>query len=110
MRHEFCSLYYMDGIVVRQKVAKFFVFAYIGEHMELLKHALPWIQIILSVVLIGLILLQRSGAELGGAFGGGDTGGTLYTRRGFEKVLFFATIVCALLFIALNLAALFLGK
>jgi protein translocase SecG subunit len=79
--------------------------------MELLKHALPWLQIILSVVLIGLILLQRSGAELGGAFGGGDAGGgTLYTRRGFERVLFFSTIGCAILFIVVNFAALLLGK
>lgn len=79
--------------------------------MELLKHALPWIQIILSVVLIGLILLQRSGAELGGAFGGGDAGGgTLYTRRGIEKMFFIATIVCGVLFIAVNFAALLLGK
>ena len=79
--------------------------------MELLKHAMPWIQIILSVVLIGLILLQRSGSELGGAFGGGDAGGgTLYSRRGFEKVLFFGTIICGILFIAVNFAALLLGK
>ena len=79
--------------------------------MELLKHALPWLQIILSVVLIGLILLQRSGAELGGAFGGGDAGGgTLYTRRGFERVLFYSSIVCGVLFIALNFFALLLGK
>ncbi len=79
--------------------------------MELLKHAMPWIQIILSVVLIGLILLQRSGSELGGAFGGGDAGGgTLYSRRGFENVLFFGTIICGILFIAINFAALLLGK
>jgi protein translocase SecG subunit len=80
-------------------------------HMELLKHALPWIQIILSVLLIGLILLQRSGAELGGAFGGGDAGGgTLYTRRGIERIFFFASIVCGILFIAVNFAALLLGR
>ena len=79
--------------------------------MELLKHALPWIQIILSVVLIGLILLQRSGAELGGAFGGGDAGGgTHYLRRGAERMFFFATIACGVLFIAVNFAALLLGK
>ena len=48
---------------------------------------------------------------LGGAFGGGDAGGgTLYTRRGFEKVLFYATIAGGVLFIAVNLAALFLLK
>jgi protein translocase SecG subunit len=80
-------------------------------HMELLGHAMPWIQIILSVVLIGLVLLQRSGAELGGAFGGGDAGGgTLYTRRGFEKVLFYSTIIGGIGFIVVNFVALFLLK
>ncbi len=78
--------------------------------MEFLKHALPWLQIILSVVLIGLILLQRSGAELGGAFGGGDGGGTSYSRRGFERVLFIATIACGIAFIVFNFVALLLAK
>lgn len=79
--------------------------------MELLVRALPWIQILISVALAGLILLQRSGAELGGAFGGGDGGGgTLYTRRGFEKIMFVSTIVLAIAFIVANFVALFLGK
>lgn len=77
--------------------------------MQLLTHALPFIQIIVAVLLTGLILLQRSGAELGGAFGGGDGGGgTLYTRRGFEQVLFIATIVLAVIFVASNFGALLL--
>ncbi|OGZ07405.1 MAG: preprotein translocase subunit SecG [Candidatus Lloydbacteria bacterium RIFCSPLOWO2_01_FULL_50_20] len=75
--------------------------------MELLGNALPWILIVVSVALIGLILLQRSGAELGGAFGGGDgSGGTLYTRRGFEQVLFIVTIVLAVVFVVANFGAL----
>lgn len=78
--------------------------------MELLKHAMPLLQIILSVALIGLILLQRSGAELGGAFGGSGDGGTLYTRRGFEKILFYATIACAVAFVVVNFGALLLAK
>ena len=77
--------------------------------MQILVVALPWIQIVVSVLLVGLILLQRSGAELGGAFGGGDgSGGTLYTRRGFEQVLFVATIVLAIAFVLVNLGALLL--
>jgi len=77
--------------------------------MQLLATALPWIQIVVAVMLVGLILLQRSGAELGGAFGGGDgSGGTLYTRRGFEQVLFIATIVLAVVFVASNFGALLL--
>jgi protein translocase SecG subunit len=74
--------------------------------MGFLALALPWIQIIVSVLLAGLILLQRSGAELGGAFGGADTGGgAAYSRRGFEKILFTATIVFGLLFILANFVA-----
>lgn len=84
---------------------------YTLAHMELLVKALPWIQIIISVGLAGLILLQRSGAELGGAFGGGDGGGgTLYTRRGIDKVIFFLTIVFAGAFILVNFGVLLLGK
>ncbi len=79
--------------------------------MELLVRALPWIQILISVALAGLILLQRSGAELGGAFGGGDGGGgTVYTRRGFEKIMFVSTIVLAIAFIVASFVALFLDK
>ncbi len=61
---------------------------------------LPYIQIAISVILIAVILLQQSEAELGGAFGGGDNFGQGYhTRRGMEKVIFNATIVLGVLFI-----------
>ena len=77
--------------------------------MQLLVTALPWVLIVVSVMMVGLILLQRSGAELGGAFGGGDgSGGTFYTRRGFEQVLFIVTIILAVIFVASNFGALFL--
>ena len=78
--------------------------------MELLAQALPWIQIVISVALGALILLQRGGAELGGAFGGGDGGGgAANTRRGFEKVMFVSTIILAIAFIGINFLALLLG-
>ncbi len=67
--------------------------------MEILENLLPYIQIILSVLLIAFILLQRSDAGLGGAFGGGDNpSSNFYTKRGSEKVLFNATIFVAILF------------
>lgn len=59
---------------------------------------LPYIQLVLSVLLIGSILMQRSEAGLGGAFGGDAFSSTHYTRRGFERTLFIATIVIAVLF------------
>lgn len=64
-----------------------------------MKSLLPYIQIILSVLLIAAILVQRTGAQVGGAFGGGDNfSSAFHTRRGFEKSLFIATIVIAVLF------------
>ena len=65
--------------------------------MEILSNSLPLIQVILSILLIGSILLQQSSAGVGGAFGGSDGGG-FHTRRGMEKVLFRSTIVLSLLF------------
>src|SRR3989344_7610950 len=51
--------------------------------MVLLANLLPYIQIVLSVILVLSIMLQRQGAELGGAWGGsGESFHT--TRRGFE--------------------------
>ena len=60
---------------------------------------LPYIQIILSVLLVIGVLVQQSEAGLGGAFGGGDgfSSGT-HSKRGAEKVIFVSTIVIAILF------------
>lgn len=60
---------------------------------------IPIIEIILSILLIGGVLLQRSDASLGGALGGGggsDDSATQFTRRGAEKRLFNATVGVAL--------------
>jgi protein translocase SecG subunit len=72
---------------------------------------LPYIQIILSLLLIGGVLLQRSEAGLGSAFGGGDgTTGGRFMRRGFEKLLFNVTIVVATLFALSAFASLLLSR
>ncbi len=68
---------------------------------------IPYIQIVLSVLLIGGILLQRSEAGLGSAFGGGDSFSSGYhTKRGSEKALFIATIIVAVLFASTSFALL----
>ncbi|MFA5934180.1 MAG: preprotein translocase subunit SecG [Candidatus Paceibacterota bacterium] len=59
---------------------------------------LPYIQIGLSIILIVSILLQQTGSGMGGVLGGGDSNTTYYTRRGFEKILFYLTIIIAILF------------
>ncbi len=69
--------------------------------MENLANILPYIQITLSILLVITILMQQTGNDLGGAFGGGgnfSSGG--HTRRGIEKTLFNITIVLAILFVA----------
>ena len=66
--------------------------------MNLITKILPYAQIILSVILVSAILLQQSAAGMGGALGGDDAGSFHHTRRGFEKFLFYLSIVCAVLF------------
>lgn len=61
--------------------------------------ALPIIQIILSILLIGAILLQQRGSSLGGAFGGDNFSSAFHKRRGAELFLFKFTIGIALLFV-----------
>jgi len=68
--------------------------------MEALVSALPYAEIILSILLIGGVVLQQRGASLGGAFGGDNFASTFYKRRGAEKFLFNATIAIALLLVA----------
>jgi preprotein translocase subunit SecG len=57
---------------------------------------LPIIQIVLSILLVVAVLLQQRGSGLGSAFGG--EGNVFRTKRGVEKILFYATIGIAVLF------------
>lgn len=75
--------------------------------MTILVNILPYLQIILSIILIAVILLQQSSAGVGGALGGGDGGGLYNTRRGFEKFLFILTIVIAIIFAVSSFIAIF---
>jgi len=70
---------------------------------------LPYVQIVLSVLLMAAILLQRTGASLGGAFGADNFSSGFHTRRGFEKTLFHGTIVLAILFALSALVNLLIG-
>ena len=60
--------------------------------------------IILSIIIVALILLQGRGAGLGSAWGGSGEG--FQTRRGVEKLILQLTVVSIVLFFivsALNL-------
>ncbi len=58
------------------------------------------IQIIISITLIVIILIQVKG-ETGGVFSGGS--GVARTRRGLERTLFNATIVLSAIFLLISL-------
>ncbi len=66
--------------------------------MVSLQGILPYIQIVLGALLIVAIVLQQTGASLGGAFGSDNFSTGFHTRRGLEKTLFRATIVFGILF------------
>lgn len=60
-------------------------------------------QVIVSIGLIASILLQSRGAGLGSTFGGESA--VYRSRRGIEKRLFQFTIMLAILFVIVALAA-----
>ena len=71
-----------------------------------MKLALLIANIILSVAIVALILLQGKGAGLGSAWGGG---GEFYqTRRGVEKITMRLTYVLIVVFFLLSLANFFI--
>lgn len=75
--------------------------------MAILFDFLPFIQIALSLLLIGGVLLQQRGAGLGGAFGGGMEETGYGTRRGAELFIFRATTAIAVLLALSAVVALF---
>lgn len=58
--------------------------------------ALTIVHLILAVILVACILMQPQGSGFGTTWGGG--GETYHTRRGFEKIVFYLTIVSVILF------------
>lgn len=75
--------------------------------MSSLSAILPYIEIVLSILLMVAILLQRSEAGVGGSFGGNDNfAAGFHTRRGFEKKLFYFTIIIGVLFVVSSLLVL----
>lgn len=69
-----------------------------------MKNILIIIQLVISILLIVSILVQGRGAGLGASLGGQ---GELYrSKRGVEKILFYASIVLVALFLLISIAIL----
>ncbi|MFZ5911471.1 MAG: preprotein translocase subunit SecG [Chloroflexota bacterium] len=65
--------------------------------------------IITSVALIASVILQSKGAGLGGLTGA-DSGSVFTARRGIERTLFWVTIVLSVIFFALAIASVLIGR
>jgi preprotein translocase subunit SecG len=70
-----------------------------------MNQVLYYSQIVASVILIILIVLQQKGTALGSAFGG--SGEFYSSKRGLQKKLHYATILVAGIFIILGIIILF---
>jgi len=67
---------------------------------------LQFLDIVIMVLLIIVIALQNKSSGLSNVFGG--AGNIVQTRRGFEKWLFFATVILGVLFVGVSISFLFL--
>jgi protein translocase SecG subunit len=70
-----------------------------------MRQILQFLDILVMVVLIIIISLQNKSSGLSNVFGG--AGNIVATRRGFEKWLFYATIVVGIAFVFINISFLF---
>jgi len=62
------------------------------------------VQLVLATLLIIIILLQQKGTGLSGVFGGSSN---IYsTKRGVDKILYYATIVLAIIFFGISMVRL----
>lgn len=73
-----------------------------------MKSAIYTVQIIIGVLLILVIIIQQKGSGLGAAFG--SDMGFYRTKRGAEKLLFYATIFLSVIFVIAALIGLALSR
>ncbi len=71
-----------------------------------MRNALLFLNVIVSIVITVLILIQGRGGGLGGAWGGG--GETFQTRRGVDKITLRLTIVLIVVFFIISAVNLFI--
>ena len=69
---------------------------------------LPHVTLVPLVLLVASILLQQTGASMGGAFGGDNFTAGYHTRRGFERTLFYGSIALGVLLALSSFVALLL--
>lgn len=64
---------------------------------------------IISILLIVLVLIQKTNSDGAGLGGGDSIGGINNKKRGFEKKLFQITIIIAIAFVVFNILTILVG-
>jgi protein translocase SecG subunit len=67
------------------------------------------LQIIVSLILIVLVTLQSKETSIGASFSSTTQTG-YHTKRGPEKIIYIATIICSVLFLGLSVLNIVLWK
>lgn len=80
----------------------------LGGQILFVKTYLYIIQIILSIAVMALVLLQAKGSGLSGVFGG--DGGVYKTRRGIERTLFNVTIGVSIAFFTISVISVLVNR
>ena len=73
-----------------------------------MRSVLTIIQLLVSISLVGLILLQAKGTGMDSSIMGGGGGEFYSSRRGVERGVFIGTIILIIIFAILSLALLIL--
>jgi len=72
-----------------------------------MKTAILLVNIILSIMLVVVILLQAKGTGMGSSYGGSSD--KYQSKRGVEKIVFQATVIITALFLTASLVNTLLG-
>jgi protein translocase SecG subunit len=72
--------------------------------LTIMENTIQYIQIISGVIVLILILIQRSSGDAGGIISG-DSTQFFQTRRGGEKFLFTLTIITSIIFVTSSVLA-----
>jgi preprotein translocase subunit SecG len=79
-----------------------------NNSLQNMQKTITILQMIFAALMSAAVLMQSRGASVGSLFGG--SGGVYRTKRGVEKILFYATIIFAILFLGLSLVSILISQ
>ena len=106
LSNEKYSKFNYTSFVLKSKdiLLPFMLYFYLMEFSDVL----TYIQIFLTILMVVLVLIQKSEASVGGAFGGGESEAGFNKRRGSDLIVFITTIVIAILWVVSVVVSIFI--